>query len=79
MIKPHVCPVCEKQFDTTEEPGSSLFPFCSERCKKVDLFRWFDGRYAVVEDVDPMVAEFMKNDPDIIVQSEGLEQPGTQD
>ena len=56
-----------------------MFPFCSERCKKVDLFRWFDGRYAVVEDVDPMVAEFMKNDPDIIVQSEGLEQPGTQD
>lgn len=76
MIKPHHCPVCEKQFDTMAEAGKSHFPFCSDRCKRVDLFRWFDGRYAIVEDVDPMVAEFLRDDPDIRVQGEGLEGAG---
>jgi endogenous inhibitor of DNA gyrase (YacG/DUF329 family) len=79
MIQAHRCPVCEKTFDTSAEPGSRLFPFCSDRCRKVDLFRWFDGRYAVVEDVDPMVAEFLKDDPDIKVQGEGMESSGDHD
>lgn len=35
--------------------------------------RWVDGRYAIVEDVHPEVAEFLKNDPDILVQGEGAE------
>ncbi|GAB5443788.1 MAG: hypothetical protein Fues2KO_41370 [Fuerstiella sp.] len=43
------------------------------------MFRWFDGRYAVVEDVDPMVAEFLKDDPDIKVQGEGMESSGDHD
>lgn len=70
MIKPHRCPICEKQFPASEEPGQSNFPFCSKRCRNVDLFRWFDGRYQVVEEVDPMVAEFLKQDPDIKVEGE---------
>jgi len=28
-------------------PDHRLFPFCSERCKLVDLGRWLDGRYAI--------------------------------
>ena len=31
------------------------FPFCSERCKLIDLGRWLDGKYqipAVEEDED---------------------------
>ena len=28
-------------------------PFCSERCRKIDLFRWFDGRYAIVDELSP--------------------------
>jgi endogenous inhibitor of DNA gyrase (YacG/DUF329 family) len=29
-----------------------MYPFCSERCKLIDLGRWLDGKYqiAVVED-----------------------------
>lgn len=73
MVKPHCCPICEKQFPKSDDPGKSQFPFCSDRCRKVDLFRWFDGKYAVVEDVDPMVAQFMQEDPDITIQGEGME------
>jgi len=69
MIRPHQCPVCEKAVQPSDELRT-LFPFCSDRCRKVDLFRWFDGRYAVVEEVDPLVAEFLKDDPDITVQDQ---------
>lgn len=47
------------------------FPFCSGRCREVDLYRWSVGSYAIVEDVDPEVAEFLKDDPNIHVQDEG--------
>ena len=35
------CPICGK-------PAEPAFkPFCSKRCKEVDLHRWFSGKYAV--------------------------------
>ncbi len=41
---PGRCTVCGK-------PVEPRFrPFCSERCKQVDLGRWLDGRYAVPGD-----------------------------
>lgn len=43
-----LCPICGK--NATEH----LKPFCSQRCKDVDLNRWFTASYAipVVEDDD---------------------------
>lgn len=35
------CPVCQKL--STQENK----PFCSKRCKDVDLARWFNGGYSV--------------------------------
>jgi uncharacterized protein len=29
------------------------FPFCSERCRQVDLLRWSQGKYAIVEPLTP--------------------------
>ena len=47
------CPICKRAVDdaTVGKPGST-FPFCSERCKLIDLGRWLDGKYQipVVED-----------------------------
>jgi len=37
------CPVCRK----VVAPKSAFAPFCSERCKMVDLGRWFTGEYVV--------------------------------
>ena len=35
------CPICGK-------PAAERFrPFCSGRCKDVDLNRWFSGAYAI--------------------------------
>ncbi|OIO71989.1 MAG: DNA gyrase inhibitor YacG [Zetaproteobacteria bacterium CG_4_9_14_3_um_filter_49_83] len=41
-IKFH-CPVCRKDVKRQE----STFPFCSDRCRIIDLGRWADGSYAV--------------------------------
>ena len=29
-----------------------LFPFCSERCKLIDLGRWLDGKYQIPAQAD---------------------------
>jgi endogenous inhibitor of DNA gyrase (YacG/DUF329 family) len=43
-----VCPTCGKPSDP------NFRPFCSARCRDVDLHRWLSGRYAipVAEDED---------------------------
>ncbi len=51
MIKPLTCPVCNKALPPQVTQNSGVFPFCSARCKNVDLFRWSDGKYAIVEDL----------------------------
>ncbi len=42
------CPVCGRRF---EQEGASTPPFCSDRCRRIDLGRWLDEKYAVP--VDP--------------------------
>ena len=38
------CPICARRF----EPAKSEYPpFCSQRCRRVDLARWLDERYSV--------------------------------
>lgn len=40
-----VCPTCKK---TSEWSVSNQYrPFCSERCKLIDLGAWADGSYAI--------------------------------
>ncbi len=43
------CPICEKELPVEIDGDSPVFPFCSLRCKQVDLYRWMNGDYAVVE------------------------------
>lgn len=38
------CPVCEQRFDSG---GSVSLPFCSERCRLIDLKRWLGEEYSV--------------------------------
>ena len=43
-LLPVNCPICKKKFNYY---GSDFRPFCSERCKEVDLGHWVTGSYAV--------------------------------
>ncbi len=70
MIRPHRCPVCDREFEPQEGQQEALFPFCSDRCRSIDLVRWWDGRYRIVEDVDPQTAELLQHDPNITVDND---------
>lgn len=39
-----ICPICQKEI---EWEGNRYRPFCSERCKLVDLGRWASEAYRV--------------------------------
>jgi endogenous inhibitor of DNA gyrase (YacG/DUF329 family) len=41
------CPICSKSFEISTLADLPSFPFCSDRCKLVDLGRWIDGAYAI--------------------------------
>jgi endogenous inhibitor of DNA gyrase (YacG/DUF329 family) len=41
------CPICSRSFEIADLGDLPTFPFCSERCRLIDLGRWIDERYAV--------------------------------
>ena len=45
------CPECKKRFSYASVSDHKWFPFCSERCKLIDLGRWVNNEYAFVEDL----------------------------
>jgi len=55
----HRCPICKKivkagketAWEKTEE--AKFFPFCSERCKLIDLGSWLDAEYKITSDLEP--------------------------
>ena len=44
------CPICDRKFESNLSPA---MPFCSERCRDVDLGRWLDESYSVPVEPDP--------------------------
>ena len=45
-----LCPVCDAKVTLDVTPTA---PFCSERCRLIDLGRWLDEAYAVPEKKRP--------------------------
>jgi len=43
------CPICKKEV----APGSPDFPFCSERCRIVDLGNWASEKYVISSPAQP--------------------------
>jgi uncharacterized protein len=41
------CPICGVPFEVATIDDLPSFPFCSDRCKLIDLGRWIDGAYAI--------------------------------
>ena len=46
------CPICKKPAlgDRKKNP---YFPFCSERCRTIDLGAWLDEKYVIESDEEP--------------------------
>ncbi len=45
MSQVSLCPVCRQK-----NQASGCLPFCSPRCKSIDLARWLGGEYRVPGD-----------------------------
>ncbi len=76
MIKPLTCPVCDKPLPPQVTRECGFFPFCSSRCKSIDLFRWTDGKYAIVEDLaqrPDLLQEILEED--LLAQNEPGDDP----
>jgi hypothetical protein len=48
------CPICKKPVAL----ASRDLPFCSERCRVIDLGKWASGQYVVSSPVDDISDEF---------------------
>jgi len=47
------CPVCRRAVPKPEPGIRSPRPFCSDRCRQVDLGRWLSGTYAIPAEETP--------------------------
>jgi uncharacterized protein len=57
------CPICEKPVTSTDAD----FPFCSERCRTIDLGKWASGGYVIsspVTDADDLMQDRGPDDPE---------------
>ena len=54
MPKPILCPICKKPVD----PSNEDVPFCSDRCRLIDLGKWASGDYKISSPIfDPDLLE----------------------
>jgi endogenous inhibitor of DNA gyrase (YacG/DUF329 family) len=62
----HRCPICKKIVKVPlkkQSEEAKLFPFCSQRCKLVDLGAWLDGRYKVISKPPDASLDTPANEP----------------
>ena len=54
-----MCPICKKKEVKLGDPD---FPFCSERCRLLDLGNWASEKYVVSTPANPL--DVRQNSPD---------------
>ena len=57
------CPICKKQVKSADAD----FPFCSDRCRLIDLGKWASGGYVIsspVTDTDEAIRQDVLDDED---------------
>ena len=62
-IKPLKCPTCAKLVKVGDED----FPFCSDRCRLIDLGKWASGQYVIsspVTDSEESIRDRNPEDPE---------------
>ena len=54
------CPICKKAVTKTDPD----FPFCSERCRTIDLGNWATEKYVISSPLDRPITERPDEDED---------------
>jgi endogenous inhibitor of DNA gyrase (YacG/DUF329 family) len=59
------CPICKKPVEEGDlNKLGSTFPFCSDRCRLIDLGRWLSGKYQIRASRDEAEASDWDSGPD---------------
>ena len=71
------CPICQTRLEVPDDFEAR--PFCSLRCKKIDLHHWLEGNYTLPR---ALSAEDLENLPDeqrdeVLAKAFGLENDDT--
>ena len=53
------CPICQKPVIGNEE--SKYRPFCSQRCRLIDLGEWAQEKYTVAAEEDDSLSDLLKS------------------
>ena len=57
------CPICKKEVKSSD----AEFPFCSDRCRTVDLGKWASGAYVIsspLRDTNDAISERTSEETD---------------
>ena len=57
------CPICKKAV----QRSAANFPFCSERCRTIDLGKWASGEYVIsspVKDAEELIQDRSSEEQD---------------
>lgn len=54
------CPICKKAVKSSD----AEFPFCSQRCRTVDLGKWASGGYVISSPVTDTEEGIQERDPE---------------
>jgi endogenous inhibitor of DNA gyrase (YacG/DUF329 family) len=46
------CPICDRVMQGQSTGEWPQFPFCSARCRLIDLGRWLGGEYRVIPEAE---------------------------
>lgn len=55
-----ICPICKKAVVRTDPE----FPFCSERCRVIDLGNWASEKYVISSPIQPGGENAQREQPD---------------
>ena len=53
------CPICRRNFDSDQ---TEAMPFCSNRCRLIDLGKWFNEEYGLPVDPEAEEEERLEDD-----------------
>lgn len=59
------CPTCGKSVLYHKGQNDPYFPFCSERCKLIDLGKWLEEEHCIEGTLDDRMPERAGDDDDI--------------
>ncbi len=51
------CPICDRDMQSPGKAKWPHFPFCSDRCRLIDLGRWLGEKYRVRPEAEGEAAE----------------------